>query len=256
MTEQAPIVVLTSGGPHAWIMINELREQFGEFPVIVENEEPSKQFWRRRRKMLGPLTVASMQAARIPMKLTKRGSGAVIDKMITDYDLKSAAPAGLNVTRVENINSWATRETLRVENPKAVIVISTRMIDRKTRRSIDVPFINYHSGINPNYRGMFAGYFALANREPENFGATVHLIDDGVDTGDILYQSKVQAQPEDNFHTYLWRIAAGSRHIMVKAVQDAINQDLKPKKVNMPSLQYFAPTLGGYLWAGMARKVW
>ncbi|GAB5457950.1 MAG: formyl transferase [Henriciella sp.] len=256
MSEQCPIVVLTSGGPQDWIMINALRERFGDFPIVLENEEPSKLFWRRRRKMLGALTVASMKTALFSMKFTKRKSEAVIDKMIADYDLKPEPAEGLNITRVDNINSWATREILRVENPKAVFVASTRLLDRKTLRSVSMPFINYHSGINPAYRGMFGGYFALANREPENFGATVHLIDQGVDTGEILYQSRVQVQPEDNFHTYLWRIAAGSRHIVVKAVQDAINHELRPRKVNLPSNQYFAPTLGGYLWTGMTRKVW
>ena len=82
------------------------------------------------------------------------------------------------------------------------------MISNTTLRSTDAPFINYHSGINPAYRGMFGGYFALANGEPEHFGATVHLVDEGVDTGEILYQSRLRTEPDDNFHTYLWRMAA------------------------------------------------
>ena len=134
--------------------------------------------------------------------------------------------------------------------------MSTRMIGRATLAAVDAPFINYHSGINPAFRGMFGGYFALASGQPEHFGATVHLIDEGVDTGDILYQSRVETQKNDNFHTYLWRMAAGSRDIVVKAMEDAVEGKLRPTRVDLPSRQWFAPTLGGYVWTGVSRGVW
>jgi len=246
MPDKAPIIALTAGGPHAWIMINALRDRFGDFPVILEDVEPAAVFWKRRRKMLGPLKVASMQAARIPMKLTKRGAWTVIKSMIQTEGLDPEADEDVNIIKVASVNSDAARAALNAAQPKAVFVVSTRMIG----------FINYHSGINPAYRGMFGGYFALANREPEHFGATVHLVDEGVDTGDVLYQSQVEVQPKDNFHTYLWRMAAGSRDIVIKAMQDAVEGGLKPHRVDLPSKQYFAPTLGGYLWTGFTKGVW
>jgi len=39
-------------------------------------------------------------------------------------------------------------------------------------------------------------------------------------------------------------------------VQDALDGTLKPRRVDLPSKQYFAPTLGSYLWTGLARGVW
>ena len=256
MPEQSPIVALTAGGPHAWIMINALRAKFGDFPVIVEQGEPSSVFWKRRRKLLGTIKTASMQAARIPLKLTKRGTGATIQNIVNAHNLQPEPPANINTISVTSINSDAARDALREFKPKAVFVVSTRMIGKATLASVEAPFINYHSGINPAYRGMFGGYFALANGQPEHFGATVHLVDRGVDTGDILYQSQVKVEPEDNFHTYLWRMAAGSREIVIHAVQDALDGTLKPRRVDLPSKQYFAPTLGSYLWTGLARGVW
>jgi hypothetical protein len=233
MSEQSNIVALTAGGPHAWIMINALRAEFGDFPIILEDGEPQKVFWRRRRKMLGPLKVASMQAARIPLKLTKRGTWPIIENMIEAEGLEPDMPEGANVTRVASVNSDAARAVLQAAKPKAVFVVSTRMIGRKTLGAVDAPFINYHSGINPAYRGMFGGYFALANKEP-----------------------RVEVQPEDNFHTYLWRMAAGSRDIAVKAMRDAVSGALSPYAVDLPSKQYFAPTLGGYVWTGLSKGVW
>lgn len=256
MTEKPKMLAITAGGPHAWIMINALRDKFGDFPIIEEEPEPASVFWKRRKRLLGPLKVASMQAARIPLKLTKRGTEATIARMLADGDLKPEPTRDANIISVPSVNSDIAREALKSANPKAVFVVSTRMIGAKTLSAIDAPFINYHSGINPAYRGMFGGYFALANGEPEHFGATVHLVDKGVDTGDVLYQSQVSVQPEDNFHTYLWRMAAGSREIVIKAMEDAVNDNLKPYAVDLPSKQYFAPTLGGYIKTGLTRGVW
>ena len=256
MTSTNGIVALTSGGPHSWIMINALRERFGAFPVILEDGESEQALWRRRVKMLGALTAASMQAARIPIKLTKRGTEAVIREMVVSEGLMPGAPAPADITKVASVNADACRSALQAHAPKVVFVVSARMIGRKTLACVDAPFINYHSGVTPAYRGMFGGYFALANGEPEHFGATVHLVDEGVDTGGILYQSRVEARPEDNFHTYLWRQAAGSRHIVLSAVEDALQGRLSPVHTQLPSRQWFAPTLGGYLWTGLSRGIW
>lgn len=250
------IVALTSGGPHAWIMINTLRDRFGAFPVIQEIPEPSAVFWRRRLRLLGRLKVASMMAARVPIKLTKRGASRVIGDLIDQNGLKPEPDKDQVIERVESVNSNECRALLESCAAKAVFVASTRMIGERTLGSINAPFLNYHAGINPAYRGMFGGYFALANGQPEYFGATMHLVDRGVDTGDILYQSRVNVDPRDNFHTYLWRIAAGSRSIVIRALEDALEDRLKPYKVDLPSRQYFAPTFGGYLKTGLTRGVW
>lgn len=250
------IVAITAGGPHAWITINALRAKYGDIPIIVEEGEPASVFWARRRKLLGRAKVASMQAARIPLKLTKRGTEKRIAELIAEHELQPEQPEDAQIINVTSVNSDAARDALKQLAPKAVFVVSTRMLSRETLAATDAPFINYHSGINPAYRGMFGGYFALANGQPEHFGATVHLIDEGVDTGDILHQSRVKVSPSDNFHTYLWVMAAGSRYICISAMDDALSGNLKPRHVDLPSRQYFAPTLGGYLWAGLRHGIW
>ncbi|MHA7898468.1 MAG: formyl transferase [Henriciella sp.] len=256
MMEGHPLVAITAGGPHAWIMINALRERFGDFPIILEDGEPSHRFWQRRRRLLGRFKTVSMQAARIPIRLTKGRSQGLVQDMLEQYRLDPKPPASITPIQVPSVNSDKTRNLLRSLSPKAVFVVSTRMINKATLDAVQAPFINYHSGINPAYRGMYGGYFALANGEPEHFGATVHLVDEGVDTGDVLYQSRVETNPSDNFHTYLYRLAAGSRDIVVAAIEDALNGELKPYHVDLPSKQYFAPTLGGYVWTGLTKGVW
>ncbi len=256
MNASPRIVAMTSGGPHAWIMINALMEHFGDLTVILEEEEPAHVFWERRKKLLGLTKVASMQAARLPLRLTKRGASARIAELTAAHGLKPEPDPALKLIRVPSVNTPEARDALVRLAPEAVFVVSTRMIGKATLRAVDAPFINYHSGINPAYRGMFGGYFALANGEPQHFGATVHFVDEGVDTGEVLYQSRATPGRRDTFHTYLWVIAASSREIVIRAMSDALAGTLVPKRIDLPSRQYFAPTLGGYIWTGLTRQVW
>ena len=56
--------------------------------------------------------------------------------------------------------------------------------------------INYHPSLLPKYRGGSAINWAIINGETET-GVTIHFIDEGVDTGPILLQEKVDISPDD-----------------------------------------------------------
>ena len=57
--------------------------------------------------------------------------------------------------------------------------------------------INFHPSLLPKYRGGSAINWAVISGEKET-GVTVHYIDEGVDTGDIILQEKVTIEPEDS----------------------------------------------------------
>ncbi len=62
--------------------------------------------------------------------------------------------------------------------------------------------INCHAGKLPRYRGRNILNWALINDEKE-FGITVHYVDDGIDTGDIILQRTYPIKDEDNYNTLL-----------------------------------------------------
>ena len=49
---------------------------------------------------------------------------------------------------------------------------------------------------------MHGGYWALVSGHPEACGVTVHLVDEGIDSGGILAQSVITPGPADCFVTY------------------------------------------------------
>ena len=62
--------------------------------------------------------------------------------------------------------------------------------------------INCHAGKLPFYRGRNILNWALINDEKE-FGITVHYVDEGIDTGDIILQRTYPITDEDNYDTLL-----------------------------------------------------
>lgn len=79
--------------------------------------------------------------------------------------------------------------------------------------------LNIHPSLLPKYPGAHAHRDALADGASVS-GCTVHLVDEGVDTGQILAQREVPVLPEDDEHTLSERIKK-IEHVLYPQVIDA-----------------------------------
>ncbi|MFW3344166.1 methionyl-tRNA formyltransferase [Aliarcobacter butzleri] len=73
-------------------------------------------------------------------------------------------------------------------NPDVIVVYSMSQLLK--RNIFDIPkygTINLHPALLPSYRGPFPDFWMYYNTEKKG-GVTVHYIDEGEDTGDIIYQ--------------------------------------------------------------------
>lgn len=253
---RGPIVVLTGGGPLPWIIVNALVARYGPVTVLKEEPESMALLFRRRLRRLGPLAVTGQIAFGLYQRILRQVSARRLAKLMAENALEANRPACCRIVPVGSINAETCRRELQRLNPAVVLVIGTRMIGRQTLAAVDAPFINYHAGINPKYRGMCGGYWALAEGDAGNFGATVHLIDAGVDTGGVLYTATIAAAANDNFITYPFRLAVVGRDIVLRAIDDALHGRLRTLPTTLPSRQWYHPTLWGYLWKGVTRQVW
>lgn len=50
--------------------------------------------------------------------------------------------------------------------------------------------LNLHMGLSPYYRGAACNFWALYDEKPEMVGATIHLLSEGLDDGDIIQTVK------------------------------------------------------------------
>lgn len=251
-----PIVVLSGGGPLPWTIINAVIERFGPVTVLEETAEPTSLMFRRRLKKLGAVEVAGQLAFGVLQRALRFASRHRLAEIIATHRLAATPALDCTVIQVGSVNADACRRELARLEPAVVLVIGTRIIGGGTLAAVPARFINYHAGINPKYRGMCGGYWALANGDLENFGVTLHLVDHGVDTGAILHWETIAPDGRDNFATYPFLLATAGRVAVLKALGDALSGDIKSIKREMNSHQWYHPTLWGYLWTGINRKVW
>jgi Formyl transferase len=250
------IVAVTAGGPYAWIIFNALAQTFGPITVIEEEPEAKSVFLRRRLRKFGFIETFGQFAMMTATRLGKRLARKRTAQIIADHGLNPEPGPLLRRIAVGSINDAATHQLLAELQPKVLFLAGCRLLSPATLAAAKCPVLNYHAGICPAYRGMNGGYFALAENDRQNFGTTVHLVDPGVDTGGILYHQRMVPAANDSFFTYAMLMAAESRGITVAGVRDALAGTLQPVTVDLPTRQWFHPTLWGYLWTGFRTGVW
>jgi methionyl-tRNA formyltransferase len=250
------IVALTNGSPHSWIILNAIIDRFGPITVLTEGKQSKAALIRQRRKRLGLLRVVGQMGFTALQIFVGRRSRPRIRQIIQEQGLDPTPNAAARVVPVGSVNSPACREALLAARPEVVIVFGTRLIRAETLSCIRVPMLNLHSGITPKYRGQAGGYWALAMGDPEHAGVTVHLLDAGVDTGAVVQQAPFEAGPQDTFATYFYLQAAVLRGLTIRAIDDILGGTLKTLTPDLPSKQYYHPTLWGYLRTGLGKGVW
>lgn len=82
--------------------------------------------------------------------------------------------------------------------------------------------INCHAGKLPFYRGRNILNWVLINDEKE-FGITVHYMDTGIDTGDIILQKTFPITDNDTYQTLLDTAYRECPQILVSAIQSIMN---------------------------------
>lgn len=79
--------------------------------------------------------------------------------------------------------------------------------------------LNIHPSLLPKYPGLGAWRQALASGDPET-GSTVHLVDEGIDTGEILAQERVPILPDDDAGTLHARIQEREHAVYPRAIAE------------------------------------
>jgi len=99
-------------------------------------------------------------------------------------------------------------------------------------KTFDLPrlgTINCHAGKLPSYRGRNILNWVLINDENE-FGITVHFVDEGIDTGDIIKQAILPISDSDDYSTLLDRAYVGCANLL----SEAVDQFLEDNVVRVP----------------------
>jgi len=87
--------------------------------------------------------------------------------------------------------------------------------------------INIHPGILPHYRGRFPTPWYILNGET-HFGMAIHLLDNGIDTGNILVQRKFPISDDETGYMLYRRSMDEGAAILIESFDALLSGSIRP----------------------------
>ena len=141
-------------------------------------------------------------------------------------DLREFAPLDeiaafykIPLVRVQNINDAESEEALRRFAPDLGIIVGGRIVKPNIIGVPKVGMLNKHSAILPKHRGLSGEYWCLYYEDFEHLGVTVHYVDPGLDSGNILVQKNLVFEKGDTPQSLRFKSEVVGREAIVEAAE-------------------------------------
>lgn len=168
-----------------------------------------------------------------------------------------AVDKGIKVLQPARIKESVFIDELKSMNPEIIVVVAYgKILPSQILRLPQHGCINAHASLLPKYRGAAPVQWAIINGEKKT-GITIMLMDEGLDTGDILLQEETEISDEDTAETLSKRLSNIGATLLIKTIKKIKDGSLKPiPQEGSPS---YAPPLkkedGRLNWARTARDI-
>ncbi len=116
----------------------------------------------------------------------------------------------LEVPHINHPQVAALADRLR---PDLIAVFGTSLIRGPLLQKGRLGIVNLHGGLSPHYRGADCTFWALYNEQPEQVGCTLHFIDPGIDSGELIAHICPEVKPGDDELTLFWRAVRDSAEV-------------------------------------------
>ena len=125
--------------------------------------------------------------------------------------------------RCDNINDAATSEFIRSCEPDLLVsAYFSQILGAEVIQLPRLGVLNIHPGWLPSYRGAMSYFWVLHNRS-ERGGVTVHWIDEGVDTGQILARRSFPIRAKATQETVLTMTAVIGARLLRRVIRQLRN---------------------------------
>jgi methionyl-tRNA formyltransferase len=135
---------------------------------------------------------------------------------------------GCEVDQPASIRTVEFADHMAKHKPDIIVVVAFGHIIPKNILAIPkIATINVHTSLLPKYRGPAPIQWAIINGEIET-GVTTMLMDEGLDTGDILLSSKIKIFSDDTSGTLHDRLADLSADLLIQTIKSIETGDINP----------------------------
>lgn len=215
--------------------------------IVISRPMGKKSIFKLAKQMYdfyGPLDFLRMGTRYIYIKIMgkkiRRNGSKSVSKTYTLRQLAGAC--GLNVIERSDLNSRDFLKFIKQYDPDLFISVASPVIFKKELIKIPkIDCINIHNAPLPRYRGMLPNFWQLYFGEKEA-GITIHRIDTGIDTGDIITQHFVPIEPDETLHSLIIKTKKEGAKLMIKVIEDFRNGKVIYKKMDGKGSYFSFPT--------------
>jgi len=132
--------------------------------------------------------------------------------------------------KFSDTQSWAKKleENISHYNPDLIVLAGfMKILPSSFVHTFSPRIINIHPSLLPSFPGAHAVRDALASGAKET-GTTIHIVDEGVDTGPILGQQSLAVLPSDDESSLHERIKVLERKLLVETIESLALKQLDP----------------------------
>lgn len=152
-----------------------------------------------------------------------------------------AITRGIPVFQPTSLKENAIEDLLSELAPEMIVVVAYGKILPKY--ILDYPeygCINLHGSLLPKYRGSAPIQRAVLNGDKVS-GVTTMLMNEGMDTGDILLKHEVEIAADDTSESLFDKLSIVGADLLLATVNAAVNNELTPEPQNEAEATYAPP---------------
>ena len=116
------------------------------------------------------------------------------------------------------LNSLDTLTRLKKISPDFIACFGIGLLHETILSNFPDIIFNLHVGMPEYYRGSSCNFWPIYNSDLKNLGATVHLIEKGIDTGKIAGAKSIILEPKDNEQTLMLKTLQGGTQLMDETI--------------------------------------
>ncbi|MFZ6017218.1 MAG: methionyl-tRNA formyltransferase [Nitrospirota bacterium] len=168
----------------------------------------------------------------------KKGRGRILSPPpVKEFALNR----GIRVLQPTSIKDSEFINELSTMKPEIIVVVAYgKILPAQILKLPLLGCINVHASLLPKYRGASPIQWAIINAEKKT-GITTMLMDEGLDTGDILLQEETEIAADDNAETLSKRLSEIGAFLLIKTIKGIKDGSIRPiPQVGTPS---YAPPL-------------
>lgn len=173
----------------------------------------------------------------VPDKPAGRGQ-----KITQSAVAKLALQNNLKLLQPHKLKSPDFIEELNQLQADVFVVVAFRMLPKEVWQIPPKGTFNLHASLLPDYRGAAPINWAIINGETKT-GVTTFLIDEQIDTGNILLKEETLILPDDNAGTLHDKLVEIGKKLIVKTLDELENNTIQPKVQPETEIQKNAPKI-------------